>query len=210
MTELITSLEQAGEGSREMLVDLNAAPFTREFFDALNGYATGGSGRCLETLAIWNAKLAPPPPSVSTDNGSRPQEAVPTEQAERAVVGDYPDADGTDAAHPAWWRGHEHTAAVFCQKVNELLDGKDDGKGVANPPWETTRRRLLAVRAATVDLIEADAELARAVNFCEPTGRLTELMLAEGQSRTARNAALACLAASQPADGCSSNERAGQ
>ena len=44
---LRTSLEQAGEGSRILLVDLNAAPFTREFFDALNGYATGGSGRCL-------------------------------------------------------------------------------------------------------------------------------------------------------------------
>lgn len=55
---LITALEQAGEGSRLLLVDLNAAPFTRTFFDALNGYATGGSGRCLETLAIWNARLA--------------------------------------------------------------------------------------------------------------------------------------------------------
>ena len=55
---LLTSLEQAGEGSRLLLVDLNAAPFTRTFFDALNGYATGGSGRCLETLAIWNARLA--------------------------------------------------------------------------------------------------------------------------------------------------------
>ena len=30
----------------------------------------------------------PPPPSVSIDNGSRPQEAVPTEQAEPAVLAD--------------------------------------------------------------------------------------------------------------------------
>ena len=30
--------------------------------------------------------FTPPPPSVSTDNGSRPQEAVPTEQAATAVV----------------------------------------------------------------------------------------------------------------------------
>lgn len=61
--------------------------------------------------------------------------------------GDYPDADGTDAAHPAWWRGHEHTTAVFCQKVGEILDGKDDGRGVSNEPWEAIRRRLIALAA---------------------------------------------------------------
>jgi hypothetical protein len=97
---LIERLEKAGEGSRLMLVDLNAAPFTREFFDALNGYATGGSGRCLDTLSIWNAWLAASPsvggpsnlqkvqsatpPSVST--GSRPQEAVLGEGLSPLVV----------------------------------------------------------------------------------------------------------------------------
>jgi len=63
--------------------------------------------------------------------------------AELAKAKDYPDADGTDFAHPAWWRGHDHTTAVFCQKVNEILDGKDDARGVASEPWESTRRRLL-------------------------------------------------------------------
>lgn len=117
----------------------------------------------------------------------------PTEGHEAAVVGDHPDADGTDAAHPAWWRGHEHTAAVFCQKVNELLDGSDDGRGVSNDPWERTRRRLLKLVQALRDLTAADTNLARAVNFCEPTVRLDELMLAEGASRAARNAALELL-----------------
>ena len=56
---------------------------------------------------------------------------------------DNPELDGTDAAHPAWWRGHEHTVAAMCQKIHSLLDGKDDGSGVSNDPWESLRRRLL-------------------------------------------------------------------
>jgi len=42
----------------------------------------------VEPLGVIPFALAPPPPSVSIDNGSRPQEAVPTKQAEPAVVGD--------------------------------------------------------------------------------------------------------------------------
>lgn len=56
---------------------------------------------------------------------------------------DNSELDATDGAHPAWWRGHDHATKVFCQKVNEILDGKDDGSGVASEPWESTRRRLL-------------------------------------------------------------------
>lgn len=60
--------------------------------------------------------------------------------------GDHPECDGTDAAHPAYWRGHDHAVAVLCQKVTEILDGKDDGKGIASEPWEPVRRRLMALR----------------------------------------------------------------
>lgn len=58
---------------------------------------------------------------------------------------DYPELDATDGAHPAWWRGHEHTAEVFCKLVNEILDGKPLGGGIAGQPWEDTRRRLEAL-----------------------------------------------------------------
>lgn len=58
---------------------------------------------------------------------------------------DYPDADATDYAHPAWWRGHDHTTAVFCQEVNLILDGKAHKDGVANEPWEGLRRRIFAM-----------------------------------------------------------------
>jgi hypothetical protein len=67
--------------------------------------------------------------------------------AAKPEQGDDPDLDGTEAAHPAWWRGHEYAAAALCRKVNEVLDGKDDGRGVANEPWEGARRRLLALTA---------------------------------------------------------------
>lgn len=56
------------------------------------------------------------------------------------------ECDGTDAAHPAYWRGHDHAVAVLCQKITEILNGKDDGKGIASEPWEPVRRRLLALR----------------------------------------------------------------
>lgn len=53
--------------------------------------------------------------------------------------------DATDFAHAAWWRGSDHAAEVFCRKVNEVLDGKDSGSGSGYEPWESTRRRLLAL-----------------------------------------------------------------
>ena len=56
---------------------------------------------------------------------------------------DDPDLDATDFAHPAWWRGHEHTAVVFCQLVTDILDGKDTGGGFNYEPWHTLRRRLI-------------------------------------------------------------------
>jgi hypothetical protein len=59
---------------------------------------------------------------------------------------DYAELDGTDAAHPAYWRGHDHAVATICLKITEILDGKDDGKGIASEPWEPVRRRLLALR----------------------------------------------------------------
>jgi hypothetical protein len=64
--------------------------------------------------------------------------------AQPAPATDDPEFDGTDFAHPAWWRGHEQTTAMVCQKVNEILDGKDDGKGEnSEGPWRDLRKRLL-------------------------------------------------------------------
>lgn len=58
---------------------------------------------------------------------------------------DDPELDCTDWAHPAWWRGHEHMAAVFCAKISAILDGKDDGAGFGYKPWHGVRQRLVAL-----------------------------------------------------------------
>lgn len=57
---------------------------------------------------------------------------------------DDPETDGTDFAHPAWWRGEKHGAHSICRGVNEVLDGEPAGAGVAGEPWEGMRRRLRA------------------------------------------------------------------
>lgn len=60
-------------------------------------------------------------------------------------IKDCPEMDATDFAHPAWWRGHEHTVNALCQKINQILDGQDDGKGISSEPWESVRRKLLDI-----------------------------------------------------------------
>ena len=59
------------------------------------------------------------------------------------LIADCEEWDGTDGAHPAWWRGHHDTTLVFCRIVNEILDGKDDGRGFNYEPWGALRKRLL-------------------------------------------------------------------
>lgn len=84
-------------------------------------------------------------------------DAALTEQAAGHRQDD-PMMDATDGAHPAWWRGHDHTARVFCQIVTKILDGQDDGHGFNVEPWGTVRQRLLA-------LTEQAAELGRVVEW---------------------------------------------
>jgi len=49
--------------------------------------------------------------------------------------------DGTDYAHPSYWRGHEHAVIVLCKMVNDILDGKEP-TGISKEPWESTRKRI--------------------------------------------------------------------
>lgn len=66
--------------------------------------------------------------------------------AELEVEADDPQWDGTDAAHPAWWRGNDRGCRFVTQRLTDALDGKDDGAGwIGYPPLEALRRRLLDI-----------------------------------------------------------------
>lgn len=58
---------------------------------------------------------------------------------------DNKELDGTDAAHPAWWRGNDAGVTQICAKINAILDGADVS-GTASEPWESTRRRVVEAR----------------------------------------------------------------
>lgn len=93
----------------------------------------------------WKDRYAPMP---STKTNAMPMyEAMEAEIAElrAAVRQDDPECDGTDAAHPAWWRGMDHGVVATIAGVKRILDGEDDGRGVASEPWESLRRRLLVM-----------------------------------------------------------------
>ena len=57
---------------------------------------------------------------------------------------DNPFWDGTDAAHPAWWRGEKRGIEAVVDRINVILDGYDRGGGILGyEKLETLRRRLL-------------------------------------------------------------------
>lgn len=62
---------------------------------------------------------------------------------------DDPETDGTDFAHPAWWRGNDRGVEAVCEIVERILDGKDTeplGR-FGYLRLETLRQRLLALVA---------------------------------------------------------------
>ena len=62
--------------------------------------------------------------------------------ARLGMAQDNPMLDATPLAHPAWWRAHEHTLEVMCDKISHVLDGKDSCVGVSREPWQSVRLRL--------------------------------------------------------------------
>jgi hypothetical protein len=53
--------------------------------------------------------------------------------------------DGTDFAHPSWWRGERYGIEGACQIVEDVLKGKDNGIGViGNSRLEKIRRWALS------------------------------------------------------------------
>ena len=59
---------------------------------------------------------------------------------------DNPETDGTDLAHPAYWRGREDSVRSIVHEATCVLDGTVSNIGVTNEPWETLRQRLFDVK----------------------------------------------------------------
>lgn len=93
------------------------------------------------------------------DAVERLYKTIEGEKRKGIVLVDAAELDSTDCAHPAWWRGHDHTVKVMCEKINLILDGKDNGAGVSNEPWESTRRRMLNL--ASIEFLVAKREEGR-------------------------------------------------
>lgn len=53
---------------------------------------------------------------------------------------DDPEADGTDYAHPAWWRGQQDGVAGAAMRWREALEKPIPAAGVMHEPLETLRR----------------------------------------------------------------------
>jgi len=59
---------------------------------------------------------------------------------------DDPEADGTDFAHPAFWRGQDDGVRGAVMRIRQVLDGKDDGSGViGDEGLEKLRRDILTL-----------------------------------------------------------------
>lgn len=50
--------------------------------------------------------------------------------------------------------GLDHSFLHTCSIVRDVLDGRDNGSGVASEPWESVRRRLLALAQSNIEKFE--------------------------------------------------------
>jgi hypothetical protein len=60
---------------------------------------------------------------------------------------DDPELDGTDGAHPAWWRGNDRGVEAACERIAAVLDG-DAG------PYTFGSQRLSEVATRIAELRE--------------------------------------------------------
>lgn len=68
-------------------------------------------------------------------------------RSDAAELTDDPDNDGTDAAHPAWWRGHDRAMGKACDALSAVLDLGLKGGKFAHPKLDALADRLLGVEA---------------------------------------------------------------
>lgn len=60
------------------------------------------------------------------------------------TLDDDPDLDGTDAAHPAWWRGQEAGFDGAMGMIEKALTERPAGV-ISNERWQALRERIYAM-----------------------------------------------------------------
>lgn len=70
------------------------------------------------------------------------------DKARSAQAYDNPELDGTDGAHPAWWRGDEHGTEMVMREVNKWLDGAPVKGSYGSQRLNEMRERVSDLRGA--------------------------------------------------------------
>ncbi len=77
---------------------------------------------------------------------------------------DNPELDGTDAAHPAWWRGQEHGAVgITISMMNAFKEPRHSGK-FSNPLMNELREKIWSVQEKIekmTKIVSVDSELGK-------------------------------------------------
>lgn len=72
---------------------------------------------------------------------------IPCAECGLPVTIDWPSLDGTDGAHPAWWRGDDHGVHAACKVLEDVLDNGMRGQ-FASPELQALAVRLDGMRIA--------------------------------------------------------------
>jgi hypothetical protein len=148
---------------------------------------------------------APPPPSVSIDNGSRPQEAVPTEQAAPPVLALLDQISALCTA----FNDQIHDAEDTLGQINQLAYA-----GIAALRPDTVRKGigdLAVIDLQTIRMwLEGLADCTDMNEVCADGGVTVGMAYQQDAREFSARIARMLPATPQPADGCSSNEGAGK
>lgn len=75
------------------------------------------------------------------------------------LIPDDPEDDGTDYAHPAYWRGSEAGVRGATMRMRQAAEGHDDGSGViGSPELEKVRRMILDLRKKAGGILDITDE----------------------------------------------------
>lgn len=121
--------------------NLRAVTFTDDEEHLLTGRRCLRLADVLDRVLSENERLTS---TVATLKAELEPRDIDDEMGKRTVRWglDDPALDGTDAAHPAWWRGNDDGVKAVVKIVNDLLDGKPHVGTFGNADLEMAAQRI--------------------------------------------------------------------